>query len=205
MDDDNLGDIERYRNGDEDAAERLYARHAKFVLDLIRSKLPPVQDRPHIGSEDVRQEAFRSFFSAVKKPTFNPTQWNIVGLLVKIAKCKSYATFRKRRGPVAVDRDRLQYLIDVEQANRADGAACQAVVREWQELFERVLKLLPTWQKEVMAHVLDDQNEWTLDDIARMCDCDRIAVELAIKAFETKLREILRRLESGQEGPRETE
>jgi RNA polymerase sigma factor (sigma-70 family) len=93
--------VERYRLGDEDAAQLLFIRYVQRLLDLADANLPPGLAR-RFGSEDVVQSVFFSLFRAVKEDRVKLEQsgdlwaWLLQVTLNKLRGREAYHLAKKR-------------------------------------------------------------------------------------------------------------
>jgi len=124
-DDDILNLIERYRQGDDDAADALFNRYVSRLISLAQSRLSSKLSR-RIDPEDIVQSAYRSFFVRARDGKFdfqeNGDLWRLLAVITlnKLRQKVEYHTAGKRR-------------VDQEQSDRNSdhrGAAREAVTRE---------------------------------------------------------------------------
>ena len=78
------GFIKRLANGDERAADELFALYSKRLVALARTRTSR-RLQQKLDAEDVLQSVFRSFFVRQRKGLFELTDWDgLWGLLVRI-------------------------------------------------------------------------------------------------------------------------
>ena len=115
--------VERWRQGDQDAAAELFRRYASRLIALARSRLTGKLAH-RVDPEDVVQSVYRSFFSNVLDDRYDVERGgDLWRLLVTIALHKlNDQVKRNRRGKRAVDRE--QSFAD------EDGPSDQFLARE---------------------------------------------------------------------------
>jgi RNA polymerase sigma-70 factor (ECF subfamily) len=69
MNDESVAIVQRYREGDRDAASDLYARYVSRLIGLARSRLSSKMGQ-RVDAEDVVQSVFRSFFRGTDEGRF---------------------------------------------------------------------------------------------------------------------------------------
>jgi RNA polymerase sigma-70 factor (ECF subfamily) len=123
--DDSLQLMERYRQGDQDAARALFARYVGRLTSLASSRLSSKLSR-RIDAEDVVQSAYRSFFVRAREGQYELLNsgdlWRLLAVITlnKLRRKVEHHTAGKRR-------------IDQEQNEGGDGSTplChEAITRE---------------------------------------------------------------------------
>lgn len=183
--------ITRFRNGDADAARELHARHVQAMLELVSRKLREVSSRGWYDSEGIVNSGFRSFFSQVKKPNFDPEKWRTGALLSTIVQRKFLVQARRKAAPSGHDPENLRLIAENAIAMSADAASMQEAESCVNEVMAAALSEATDQDRIVLQRWLDKDVERTLDDIAEECDCSLSAVKGCLKRFESRLRELL--------------
>src|ERR1051326_7752112 len=91
--------LERYRQGDAEAWDRLLERYSQRLVEVCRSRVGPALARRH-GPEDVAQSALGSFLHGLDAGSLRVNSSNeLWRLLVVIAVRKAAAYARKAQAP----------------------------------------------------------------------------------------------------------
>lgn len=146
------GFLARIQAGDEDAARELLARYEPEVRLVVRRQLPRLL-RSRFDSLDFLQSVWGDFFQKVKTgPTEFSDSRHLVAFLARAAKNKVIDQYRRaaslkqdmhREEPIWSDGGRAR---DLEAAE-----ATPSQVAEAHEAYDRLLGLVPTERREVLA------------------------------------------------------
>jgi DNA-directed RNA polymerase specialized sigma24 family protein len=188
--------VKRFREGDERAAKELYGRHVETMLEMVGRKLRDVSSRGWYDSEGIVNSGFRSFFSQVKKPNFDPDTWRVAALLTTIVQRKFLVQARRKAAPRGHDPEDLRLIAENAVAMSADAASMQEAETCVNEVIAAALEETTDLDRSILQRWLDKDIERTLDDIADECGCSLSGVKGCLKRFESRLRELLAEGES---------
>ena len=112
--------LQRWRAGDEQAAEKVYDRYAGRLLELAKDQIGQRLGR-RVGEEDIVQSVFRTFFRRVRDGEFHVdhsgTFWHLLASIT-LNKIRQKAKFHR-----AQKRDvRGEIYADLEQMASKEGA-----------------------------------------------------------------------------------
>ncbi len=181
--------VDRFRAGDRDAGDELYQRYAGEMLNLVRRRLSSSRNRAAIDSRDVLQDGFKSFFSAIQKPTFDPRRFSIGGLLNTIVSRKAFAHLR-RRYPENITPDDVDLRQEVTAAlvdAQFSEPEMDATVRE---LEATLLEEFTEKERLVLEHFLDPWSDASPESIAAVCHRSIRTVREVIDRFIRRLRQL---------------
>ncbi|QDU45198.1 RNA polymerase sigma factor RpoE [Symmachiella dynata] len=177
--------VERFRGGDQNAAAELHERYVRQMLQKVRRRLMNSHNRATYDSSGIVQEGFRSFFSAVGKPEFDPPQWNIAGLLGRIVFCKTMVGFRRQNKVISVAPESLAMIVEaaIDLAGQPEqeqlvGVCLQEAINGCD---------LEEFERSILVIYLDEDDDRTCDEIAEACRCSIATVRATIKRFESLL------------------
>ncbi|MBY0513987.1 MAG: hypothetical protein K2P78_08770 [Gemmataceae bacterium] len=179
--------VSRFRAGDEAAARELYDRFAGEMRNMVCRQLAKGRSRGVHDSEAVLQSAFRSFFSAIKKPAFDAARASVGGLLNRIVYRKACKTLR-RRVPASYAPDDLQTVRDTAAGLLDADLTEPEVEAAVREMIDAVTAEFAPREREVIERYLDPWAEQSVDDIARACRKSHKTVTDAIAQFTARLR-----------------
>lgn len=181
--------VERFRAGDEAAAEELWACYSSGMLVRVKALLRSVGNRGAFDSEGIVNSGYRSFFSAIKKPDFDLRSKRIGGLLATIVARKAYAKLR-RKYPADSS---LQDHSTLREATSAivDYTEPEAET-DLREIMFRVVADMTEREQQALDLYLDRDNEYSVSDIAKQCRRTVTTIEDIIQRFESQLRDELR-------------
>lgn len=177
--------VARFRAGDPDAAGELHRRFADEMLALVRRRLTDQVARGALDSEGIVQDGFRSFFSAIGKPNFDPRVGSIGGLLATIVRRKMLVQLR-RKFPGNIDPAVLGGETDV--VGLMLNLTEVEVEASRREAVAEILDDLTDLERRVVARHLDAGSEPSRPEIARECGCTETTVRASIDLFYTLLR-----------------
>jgi RNA polymerase sigma factor (sigma-70 family) len=182
--------LTQFRAGDEDAARELFDRFSGEMMNLVRRRLSGLRRRTGLDSEGILQEGFRSFFSAIKKPTFDPERASLGALLNTIVSRKVCLHLRRKyppsvaAGEIGAVRDVTAALLDADLSEPEMAAALwEAVSTTLEEFTDR--------ERLVLELYLDPWNEASAQDIARLRRTTTKSVNQTIAHFTDQLRRLL--------------
>ncbi len=158
--------LEKYRQGDEAAAEALFLRYVHRLVALARSRLSPKLAR-RIDAEDVVQSAYRSFFVDAREGKFALRQsgdlWRLLAVI----------TLNKLRGQAEFHTAGKRQLSVEQSVSKHDvcAAAAEAVTREHSPEQEMVvleeIELLTEGMDETQRRIVELRLQgFQIDEIA---------------------------------------
>jgi RNA polymerase sigma factor (sigma-70 family) len=181
--------IERARAGDQDALERLFARHLKPLQRWARGRLPKWA-RDLADTDDLVQDALTQTFRRIGE--FEPQRVGALQAYLRQAVLNRIRNELRRKGrqPHSTDLDG----IEVESA---DSPLEQAIGREAVERYEQALQLLKAEEREaIIARV---EMGYTYDEIADALG--KPTPEAARKAARRALERLAQEMERAAERP----
>ncbi len=192
--------VARFRSGDEEAGAELYRRFSGRLLLMVKRRLEGARCRGALDSEAILQEGFRSFFSAVKKPHFDPHKGNIGGLLSRIVLRKAQTRARRKypeaATPEAMDGAGAMASLLSGQLSEQEVAAGVA------EAVDSVLDRLTDRERLIMEAFLDEEAGRSIAEVARSCRRSVTTVEGVIDRFIRDLRALVAAVDQdGGPGP----
>lgn len=176
--------LRRFRTGSEDAASELYGRYAER-LDFLASRGIGRDLRSLVGSEDVVQSIFRTFFRRAAAGDYAvPEGSELWNLLVTISLNKIRAVgqhYRRQKRDVSrtVHAD-----TDISRQADGDNVACQVLRMVIEELIE---SLPGSHQRIIKLHI----EGWDVAGIASDTQRSRRTVERVLQQFRGQLRELI--------------
>ena len=144
--------LARIQAGEEDAARELLARYEPEVRLVVRRQLPRLL-RSRFDSLDFLQSVWGDFFQKVKTgPTEFSDSRHLVAFLARAAKNKVIDQYR-RAASLKQDMHREEPIwSDGGRARELEAAeATPSQVAEAHEVYDRLLELVPTERREVLA------------------------------------------------------
>ncbi|MCA9033898.1 MAG: sigma-70 family RNA polymerase sigma factor [Planctomycetaceae bacterium] len=176
--------LQRLRTGSEDAATELYGRYAKR-LDCIASRGLGSDMRSVVGSEDVVQSIFRTFFRRAAAGDYDvPEGSELWNLLVTISLNKIRAIglhYRRQKRSVARTKHGDSATDDMAVG---DDVACQVLRMVIDELIE---SLPESHQRIIHLHI----DNWGVSEIASKTQRSKRTVERVLQQFRTQLKELI--------------
>ncbi|MCA9076972.1 MAG: sigma-70 family RNA polymerase sigma factor [Planctomycetaceae bacterium] len=184
--------VNRFRGGDQRAADELYNRYVGKMLEEVRAHLWNVRRREGFSSDGIVNEGFRSFFSKLNKDDFDPDKLKIGGLLARIMFCKTMLRFRKQKRQQRRQSFAPETIADMVQAaietSRRDDS--EQFIKAWfQELTDA--GDFNELERRILSLYLDANDERTIDEIAEVCECSGATVRATIKMFREYLKQRL--------------
>lgn len=176
--------LRRFRTGSEDAASELYGRYAER-LDFIASRGLGSDMRSVVGSEDVVQSIFRTFFRRAAAGDYEvPEGSELWNLLVTISLNKIRAIglhyHRQKRSVSRTTHGETA----AENVAIDDDIACQVLRMVIDELIE---SLPESHQRIIHLHI----ENWGVAEIALKTQRSKRTVERVLQQFRTQLKELI--------------
>lgn len=174
----------RVKDGESKAATDLYVRYASRLQRLVQAKTSPALVR-HVGSEDIVQSVFRTFFRRAGKGQYQVVEsGELWALFLEIAlnKIRKLAEFHG-----AAKRDRARTIsgsigeLESVAANASDEAAA---LQTLELTIEEVLAALPEGQAEIVRLRIEGH---TLPEIAELTGRSLRTTERILKGFRESL------------------
>jgi RNA polymerase sigma factor (sigma-70 family) len=175
-------------HGDEEAAKRLYDLFVGEMLELVRWKLRGTEDRGALDSEGIVHSGFESFFSAIRRPGFDPWQGKVGGYLAVIVSRKVFSALRRRRLVSTSAPDDVTTIIDAAAALAEGKTTEQEVLAVFHEGIEPLLEDLTKREREIIRRFLDNHDDRGLEQIARDFKWAKPRVENVVDQFIARLR-----------------
>ena len=182
--------VARYRDGDQDAATELHGRFVREMVARVRHILRDSRNRAAIDSQAIVQEGFKSFFSAVRKPSFDAAKGNIGGYLAAIVKNKTLAKLR-RKYPSNLVAEEVNAIADAAAALSEGSLTEQEVNVSLHEALDDLVDDFTPKEREVLSCYLDEDDERSLQEIADGCGRSLATVERVIASFTAQLHDRL--------------
>jgi RNA polymerase sigma-70 factor (ECF subfamily) len=176
--------LQMFQTGSEDAASELYGRYAER-LDFLASRGLGSDMRSLVGSEDVVQSIFRTFFRRAAAGDYEvPEDSELWNLLVTISLNKIRAIgLHYRRQKRDVSRT-VHVNSDVGDVAGGDGVAYQVLRMVIDELIE---SLPESHQRIIHLHI----EGWDVSGIASETQRSKRTVERVLQQFRIQLRELI--------------
>lgn len=176
--------LQLFRSGSEDAASELYGRYAER-LDLIASRGLGGDICSRVGSEDVVQSIFRTFFRRAAAGDYEvPEDSELWNLLVTISLNKIRAIgLHHRRQKRSVSRT-VQGINELADLENGDEAAYQILRMVIDELIE---SLPESHQRIIHLHI----EGWDVSGVASETQRSKRTVERVLQQFRTQLKELI--------------
>jgi RNA polymerase sigma-70 factor (ECF subfamily) len=173
--------VERYRQGDEEAAALLYYRYAGRLRAVARSQCP-ADLTVRVDAEDIVQTAFSSFFRRIAEGKYRSSGEGVWKLLVLI-------TLHKARSVGGYHRARKR---DVRATDRGSGLLARAALHGYDEqaatdlrlLLADVLERLPELQRRVAELRLQG---FEVNEIVEQLGLSKRSVERALQGLRRHL------------------
>jgi RNA polymerase sigma factor (sigma-70 family) len=184
--------LNRFRGGDEDAARELFDRFSGEMMNLVRRRLMGSRNRTSLDSEGILQEGFRSFFSAIKKPTFDTNRANLAALLNTIVSRKVCLHLR-RKYPASMTAVEIEAVRDVTTAlldARLSEPEMEAAL--W-ELVSAVLEEFTDRERLILELYIYPWKDLSIPEIAKICRRSIKTVSGVIDNFIKLLRSMIDR------------
>lgn len=183
--------LERYEDGDEQAAEEIFRRYVERLTRFARSRLSPKLSR-RVEPDDIVLSAYRSFFVGVRDGRFSlQRSGDLWRLLVTITMRKVYRqvsqhTAEKRNVDLELSLD------DLSTMHLSREPTPDEVVALADEL-ETLMSLLSPRQRRIIELRLQG---FHLSEIATELDCSERTVRRMLTLIRTQLKQ---QLESDQD------
>jgi DNA-directed RNA polymerase specialized sigma24 family protein len=153
------------------------------MLALVRRQLsrPGQGHRAAFDSEGIVQEGFRSFFSAVRKPHFDPHKGSIAGLLARIVLRKAQTKMR-RKYPDSLDLDAPSaagFMTSVLEGRLSE----QDIELTLREQVSQVLDGFTDRERKIIESFLDPHADRSIAEVAKDCRRSLTTIEDVIDRF----------------------
>lgn len=176
--------LQLFRTGSEDAASELYGRYAER-LDFLASRGLGSDMRSLVGSEDVVQSIFRTFFRRAAAGDYEvPEDTELWNLLVTISLNKLRAIglhYRRQKRSVART---LHSESEIGDVAGGDDVAYQVLRMVIDELIE---SLPDSHQRIIHLHI----EGWDVTGIASETQRSKRTVERVLQQFRNQLKELI--------------
>lgn len=183
--------VEKFRDGDDSAATELYDLFSGQMIALVHKLVRSATHRGAIDSEGIINSGFRSFLSAIRKPTFDSRTKRVGGLLATIVARKAYAKLR-RKYPHQSPSEDIQQMRDSSATILEAKWSEQEVESILREAIASTLDDMTEKEKRVLELYLDRDQERSLQEIATACRRTLTTVEDIIDRFTVALQIYLR-------------
>lgn len=173
------GLIQRYRDGEDDAATALYLRYAKQLQSIAEGETG-AQMAVRVDPEGIVQSVFRTFFRRVDQGQYDisdPSElWK---LLLVMALNKVRATAKSHR---AIKRD-ISKTIPLEHSKEAahDNEQALAILKM---TIAEIVENLPENDRQIIMMRMEGHD---VQDIANECGRSKRSVERILQKFRTRL------------------
>jgi len=178
--------IRRFREGEEDAATRLYFRYAARLQALASNQTSP-QLASRFDPEDVVQSVFRTFFRRVSEGLYDvPPGEELWGLLLVLSlnKIRGLGTYHRAMKRDAQKTFGSHVLREIERAEPHDETSL-AVLRM---VVDDLLQGLPVIHRPVVQLRI---NGHTVDEITKQTGRSKRTVERVLRDFRKQLSKLI--------------
>ena len=179
--------LERFRQGEQDAATQLYLRYATRLQSLALSQTSP-QLATRFDPEDVVQSVFRTFFRRVSRGLYDvpPGEelWSLFLVLAlnKIRTLSKYHGAQKRDVRRTIGSDRLDGPYEPCQSGDETSLLVLRLV------INDLLDVLPETNRSIVELRIQG---YKADDIVRMTERSKRTVERILQEFRLKLSQMI--------------
>lgn len=176
--------LQLFRTGSEDAAAELYGRYAER-LDFLASRGLGHDMRSLVGSDDVVQSIFRTFFRRAAEGEYEvPDGSELWSLLVTITLNKIRALgVHYRRQKRSVSRT-LHLEAEIGEVAGGDDLACHVL----QMVIDELVGTLPESHRRIIQLQIEG---WDVGGIAAETQRSRRTVERVLQQFRIQLKEMI--------------
>lgn len=174
--------VRRYRGGDENAAGDILTRHAAYLLRVAQSRFTGSAIRASCDSGEAIVSGLYSFLRTVKKPGFDETKSNIVGLLTRIVQRKCLVQMRRMR-PHSCGPESFDLMLDEMLISPSSTKPTADVFAALNDSIDRVRAGMTPLEQRIIGLWTDECAWQTLSDIAETCGCSVDAVNSALRRF----------------------
>lgn len=176
--------LQLFRTGSEDAAAELYGRYAER-LDFLASRGLGNDMRSLVGSDDVVQSIFRTFFRRAAEGEYEvPDGSELWSLLVTITLNKIRALgVHYRRQKRSVSRT-LHLEAEIGEVAGGDDLACHVL----QMVIDELVGTLPESHRRIIQLQIEG---WDVGGIAAETQRSRRTVERVLQQFRIQLKEMI--------------
>ena len=193
MDNESVDLLERWRDGDEEAAEVMFERYVARLVGLARTWISPALRR-RLDAEDIVQSVYRTFFRNAREDRYvlkrSGDLWRLlVGItLKKLHRQIEFHTAAKRsiRNEDSIRLTGMSVWINAEAV--ASGPTPAEAVSLIEEL-DRVVSSLTSLQREIFEKYLEGLS---IEEIARQVERSERTVRRALEKVRTELEDQLK-------------
>ncbi len=180
-----FGVLSRLKDGDQEAARKIYERFVDHLVGLATQKLDR-RLQAKIDPESVAHSAFMSFFDRHRDGAYDLQNWGMVfGLLSHITFCKCLNRnrhFRQQRR----DESQVVHFEDWKAIDKAPGPDEVLMV---DELLESAFRILEHEDRRKMVELYLDGH--TTDEVANRTGFSQRTVQRAIEEFRSAIQKEL--------------
>lgn len=174
--------VRRYRAGDESAAGDILEHHAEYLLGVTHARFAGSPIRASCDSGEAIVSGLYSFLRTVKKPGFDETKSNIVGLLTRIVQRKCLVQLRRMR-PHSCSAESFDLMVDEMLFSPSSTKPTADVLAALNDSIDRVRGGMTPLEQRIISRWTDERSWQTLSDIAEACGCSVDAVNAALRRF----------------------
>ena len=176
--------LQLFQTGSDDAASELYGRYAER-LDMVASRGLGFDLRSLVGSEDVVQSIFRTFFRRAAAGDYEVPEdselWNLL-VTISLNKIRAIGVYH-RRHKRSVTRT-IHNLSDTADPENGDETAYQILRMVIEELIESMTR---AHQHIIHLHI----DGWDVSGIASETQRSKRTVERVLQQFRIQLKELI--------------
>lgn len=172
--------MERYRDGDAGAFDRLYGRHKGGVFRYLLRQC---------GNRGIAEELFQEvWMNLIRARAAYTVQAKFTTYLYRLAHNRLIDHYRMQAGGVPVSfEDDDGPVIDNLEAGRGDDPAVSADVRQQAQRLLQLIAALPGAQRE--AFLLQQESDMSVEEIARTTGVSRETAKSRLRYAIAKLRQ----------------
>lgn len=192
-DDEFRGFMARLREGDEQAANELFAEYAHRLVHLARSRMSR-QLQQKVAAEDVLQSVFRSFYLRQNKGLVELANWEgLWGLLVRITLRKCGRNLEKFRAAKRDMRLEVSPNVETDESYRSwSGIAREPSPDEAVQLTETIEGLIRSIDDSDTRQILELRLQGcTISEISLEIGCTERTVHRKLGRIRNRLSEVL--------------
>ena len=157
--------VAQYRRGDDSAATEMHDIFRSEMLLLARRHVQDCLTPSAIDVEGIVNSGFRSFFSAMLKPSFETRGGEIGGLLATIVSRKALKALR-RKYPAVVPNEAVDPIVEVVTANLRRHYTEEDAFADLKEILKPLLATMTLKELEIIQSLLDPFDERTVAELA---------------------------------------
>jgi RNA polymerase sigma factor (sigma-70 family) len=170
--------INRLRNGTDDAANRVFSRYSRSLLNLARRHLEPALKRK-IDADDVIQSVMRTFIGHCRAGDYDLVNWESIWGLLSLIVCRKCAAVANRYHSQKrdINKERSVHKRDENYEQDWEFSLAQPSVDSGLlliETLEEMLTGLKPIDKQIVCRIVAGE---TVGQIADACNISRRTVE----------------------------